>query len=175
MPLIAKKARENQKGGQGGVLLHQKSDKANGNPPRTIKEIAKIAGVSHDTIQGAQNEARQTVNRGDCGTRITESARLATAVGSVDGFRPAMRTRTSETRVQSEAVDANRPRARRPAQCVDARRFPCGHKGAVVPGMSEAVCSFSRGSVAARFASGAKGLTALLVFTDSKKKEKRSE
>lgn len=47
-PVIAKKAKERQRGGQGGVLLSQKSDEANG--ISTKKEIAKIAGVSHDTV-----------------------------------------------------------------------------------------------------------------------------
>ena len=44
-PVIAEKAKERQKGGQGGVLLNQNSEKAN-----TSKELAKAAGVSHDTI-----------------------------------------------------------------------------------------------------------------------------
>lgn len=44
-PVIAEKAKERQKGGQGGVLLNQNSEKAN-----TSKELAKVAGVSHDTI-----------------------------------------------------------------------------------------------------------------------------
>jgi hypothetical protein len=47
-PLIAEKAKERQKGGQGGVLLSQKSDEAK--EISTKKELAKIAGVSHDTI-----------------------------------------------------------------------------------------------------------------------------
>ena len=39
-------ARGNQRGGQGGILLPQKSAKA----IETRDEIAKAAGVSHDTI-----------------------------------------------------------------------------------------------------------------------------
>lgn len=46
--LIAKKAEERKRGGQGGVLLNQKSDEAK--EINTNKELAKIAGVSHDTI-----------------------------------------------------------------------------------------------------------------------------
>lgn len=42
------KAKENQKGGQGGVLLKQKSAEANS--IETRKELAKVANVSHDTI-----------------------------------------------------------------------------------------------------------------------------
>lgn len=45
-PIIAEKARENQRGGQGGVLLPQISAKATD----TRQELANIAGVSHDTI-----------------------------------------------------------------------------------------------------------------------------
>jgi len=47
-PVIAEKAKENQRGGQGGVLLSQKSVEAK--PVDTQKELAKAAGVSHDTI-----------------------------------------------------------------------------------------------------------------------------
>ena len=45
-PVIAEIARENQRGGKGGILLPQKSAKA----IETRDEIAKAAGVSHDTI-----------------------------------------------------------------------------------------------------------------------------
>lgn len=45
-PIIAARAKENQRGGQGGVLLSQKSVEAKD----TQKELAAIAGVSHDTI-----------------------------------------------------------------------------------------------------------------------------
>lgn len=45
-PIIAEKAKENQRGGQGGVLLPQISAKATD----TRQELAAIAGVSHDTI-----------------------------------------------------------------------------------------------------------------------------
>jgi len=44
----AKMAKANQRCGQGGILLCQNSDKAN--PIDTKKELAKMAGVSHDTI-----------------------------------------------------------------------------------------------------------------------------
>lgn len=47
-PLFAERSKERQRGGQGGVLLGQKSDEAN--EISTKKELAKIAGVSHDTI-----------------------------------------------------------------------------------------------------------------------------
>ena len=45
---IAARAKENQQGGQGGVLLKQKSAEAN--PIDTREQIAAIAGVSHDTV-----------------------------------------------------------------------------------------------------------------------------
>lgn len=51
-PIIKAKAKERQKCGQGGILLKQKSAEANkvsGNQSRD--ELAKIAGVSHDTIE----------------------------------------------------------------------------------------------------------------------------
>ena len=47
--IIAAKAKKNQACGQGGVLLCQNSDKAS-EKIDTKKELAKIAGVSHDTI-----------------------------------------------------------------------------------------------------------------------------
>lgn len=47
-PVVAEKAREKQRGGQGGILLSQKSVEAK--PVDTQREIAKVAGVSHDTI-----------------------------------------------------------------------------------------------------------------------------
>lgn len=47
--LIAERAKERQRGGQGGVLLHQNSDEAN-EPVNTKNELASTAGVSHDTI-----------------------------------------------------------------------------------------------------------------------------
>ena len=47
--IIAAKARENQACGQGGVLLLQNSAKAS-EKVDTRAELAKIAGVSHDTI-----------------------------------------------------------------------------------------------------------------------------
>ena len=46
-PLLAKQAKKRQKGGQGGILLSQKSDEAK--EMNTKKELAKVAGVSHDT------------------------------------------------------------------------------------------------------------------------------
>jgi hypothetical protein len=49
-PQIEKQARERQRGGQGGVLLCQVSDKA----IDTKKELAAIAGISHDTIHKAE-------------------------------------------------------------------------------------------------------------------------
>ena len=47
-PLMRKLAKENQKGGQGGVLLQQKSAEAK--PIDTRKELARVANVSHDTL-----------------------------------------------------------------------------------------------------------------------------
>jgi len=56
-PVIAEKAKENQRGGQGGILLSQKSVEAK--PVDTQKEIAKAAGVSHDTIAKVEKIERQ--------------------------------------------------------------------------------------------------------------------
>lgn len=49
-PLLAAKAKERQRGGRGGMLL-QNSGQAKGT---TEKDIAKVAGVSHDTIHKAK-------------------------------------------------------------------------------------------------------------------------
>lgn len=56
-PIIAERAKENQRGGQGGVLLSQKSVEAK--PVDTQKEIAKAAGVSHDTIAKVERIEKQ--------------------------------------------------------------------------------------------------------------------
>jgi hypothetical protein len=45
-PLLTAKAKDRQRGGQGGVLLPQKSAEAN---TETREELAKLSGVSHDT------------------------------------------------------------------------------------------------------------------------------
>lgn len=57
-PIIAKKAKENErKGGGSGVSGRQKSD----NPTTTAKVLAKVAGVSHDTIHKVEKiEAEAT-------------------------------------------------------------------------------------------------------------------
>jgi len=49
-PIIAAKAKEKQRGGQGGILLPQKSAKA----IETRESLASVAGVSHDTIHKAK-------------------------------------------------------------------------------------------------------------------------
>ena len=58
--IIAAKARENQACGQGGVLLSQNSVKAS-EKIDTQKELAKIAGVSHDTIARVHESGRCTL------------------------------------------------------------------------------------------------------------------
>lgn len=51
-PIIKAKAKERQKCGQGGILLKQKSAEANKvSSNQSRDELAKIAGVSHDTIE----------------------------------------------------------------------------------------------------------------------------
>lgn len=45
-PILAARAKERQRGGQGGILLPQKSAEAK----ETREELAKVAGVSRDTI-----------------------------------------------------------------------------------------------------------------------------
>ena len=56
---FAEKAKENQRGGQGGILLSQKSVEAKS--VDTQKELAKVAGVSHDTIAKVEKiEAKAT-------------------------------------------------------------------------------------------------------------------
>jgi N6-adenosine-specific RNA methylase IME4 len=47
--VFSERAKEKQKGGQGGILLSQKSDEAK-QEVSTKKELAKVANVSHDTI-----------------------------------------------------------------------------------------------------------------------------
>lgn len=69
-PVISAKAKERQQGGQGGVLLSQKSVEAK--PVDTQKELAKVAGVSHDTISKvekieavATDETKEQLRKGD--------------------------------------------------------------------------------------------------------------
>lgn len=57
-PLIAARAKVNQSCGQGGILLCHNSDKAN-EVIDTKKELAKKAGVSHDTIAKVERIERQ--------------------------------------------------------------------------------------------------------------------
>ena len=67
---IAARAKANQKGGQGGVLLSQKSAEAN--HVETREEIAKLAGVSRDTVdkvkqieRKAAPEVKQALAKGE--------------------------------------------------------------------------------------------------------------
>ena len=69
-PVIAERAKENQRGGQGGVLLSQKSVEAK--PVDTQREIARAAGVSHDTIAKVEKieavatpEVKEQLRKGD--------------------------------------------------------------------------------------------------------------
>ncbi len=50
---IKAKAKANQQGGQGGILLLQKSEKAS-SPTHTDEEVSKLAGVSRFTIRQAE-------------------------------------------------------------------------------------------------------------------------
>ena len=58
--IIAAKAKENQACGQGGVLLSQNSVKAS-EKVDTRAELAKIAGVSHDTLARVHGSGRCTL------------------------------------------------------------------------------------------------------------------
>jgi N6-adenosine-specific RNA methylase IME4 len=69
--VFKEKAKEKQKGGQGGVLLSQKSDEAK-QEVSTKKELAKVANVSHDTIakvkkieEAAPEEVKQKLRTGE--------------------------------------------------------------------------------------------------------------
>jgi hypothetical protein len=72
---IAAKAKERQRGGQGGTLLCQISDKAKD----TKRELAEMAEVSHDTLakveyitEHADEETKAKLRRGDKGTTINK-------------------------------------------------------------------------------------------------------
>lgn len=67
--IFREKAKENQRGGQGGVLLPQNSAKAK---VETRTEVANVAGVSHDTISKVKaikahgsDELIEAVRQGD--------------------------------------------------------------------------------------------------------------
>lgn len=67
---FAEKAKINQRGGQGGILLSQKSVEAKS--VDTQKELAKVAGVSHDTIakvekieKAATPELKEQIRNGE--------------------------------------------------------------------------------------------------------------
>jgi DNA-binding XRE family transcriptional regulator len=75
-PVIAERAREQQRGGQGGVLLPQNSAKA----IDTRAELAKIAGVSRDTIDKVETIEREApkpiieaARRGDISVNMAHS------------------------------------------------------------------------------------------------------
>jgi hypothetical protein len=86
---LAKKAKARQRGGQGGVLLCQNSDKA---PIDRKKELARIAGVSHDTyhksatiereappeIRDAVRAGKMSINRGYESIRETRTPKRRT-------------------------------------------------------------------------------------------------
>lgn len=68
-PVIAEKAKEKE---QERKTTFQKSEKSNMTPINTTKELAKLAGVSHDTIhkvekikEKASEEAKQALRRGE--------------------------------------------------------------------------------------------------------------
>ena len=72
---IAAKAKERQRCGQGGVLLPQNSAEAK----ETRQELAKIADVSHDTLnrveyilEHADEETKEKLRRGEKGTSINK-------------------------------------------------------------------------------------------------------
>ena len=67
--VIAGRAKERQQGGQGGVLLLQKSAEA----IDTRQEIAKAAGVSHDTV-ATRRGARHALQRPRYGLRADRVA-----------------------------------------------------------------------------------------------------
>jgi N6-adenosine-specific RNA methylase IME4 len=69
--IISEIAKENQKGGQGGVLLPQKSAEANKLENETRYKLSKIANVSHDTVSrvekieaNATPEVKEKLNTG---------------------------------------------------------------------------------------------------------------
>jgi N6-adenosine-specific RNA methylase IME4 len=69
--IISEIAKENQKGGQGGVLLPQKSAEANKLENETRYKLSKIANVSHDTVSrvekieaNATPEVKERLNTG---------------------------------------------------------------------------------------------------------------
>jgi hypothetical protein len=74
---IAAKAKERQRGGQGGVLLCPILDKAN--PVDTKKELAAVADVSHGTlakveyiVKHADEETKDKLRHGEKGTSINK-------------------------------------------------------------------------------------------------------
>ena len=66
-PLIEVKARENQRGGQGGVLLSQNSVEAS---TRTDSTVAELAGVSRDTVRKVEKIQQQAGPALHCGGRV---------------------------------------------------------------------------------------------------------
>jgi len=54
-PIMAERARTQQQGGQGGVLLSQKSDEAK--PIRTDEAVSELANLGKDTIRKIEPRA----------------------------------------------------------------------------------------------------------------------
>ncbi len=74
-PLYAAEARRRQQGGQGGILLRQKSDEAT--PIRTDEQLAKLAGTSRDTIR----KVKVIEQEAESGNRTAVAAREAVRSG----------------------------------------------------------------------------------------------
>jgi hypothetical protein len=102
---IAARAKENQSGGQGGVLLKQKSAEASTHI-ETREEIAKLAGVSPATVKrGAKwaNLKRGEAGRGGLDRTMVQSNNepviTLKRAAELSGANPAARPQLREDRL----------------------------------------------------------------------------
>lgn len=128
-PMIEAKARERQKGGQGGALLRQNSDKA----IDTKKKLASQAEVSHDTIWKVEkikesNPSENTINQLRTGElsinqayKETKKAHVSRATGENEWYTP--KNLIEKARKTMGSIDVDPASSEAANQIIQAKAF----------------------------------------------------
>jgi hypothetical protein len=112
--VVATQAKSRQRGGQGGILLCQNSDKAK--KIDTKKELAQRGKVSHDTLnrveyilEHADEEVKEKLRRGEKETSINrEYKRLKAEMEAKESPKPRKPRKTKTVNVDSKSPTSNR-------------------------------------------------------------------